>query len=57
LPKRIASSSRSMVKKDVDCVTVTESVSVEERLRRKFEDAKKNGSIILLSDDDDDDGG
>jgi len=43
------------VKKDVDCVTVTESVSVEERLRRKFEDAKKNGSIILLSDDDDDD--
>jgi len=55
LPKRIASSSGSMVKKDVDCVTVTESVSVEERLRRKFEDAKKNGSIILLSDDDDND--
>eukprot|EP00555_Chaetoceros_dichaeta_P011912 CAMPEP_0198253636 /NCGR_PEP_ID=MMETSP1447-20131203/4041_1 /TAXON_ID=420782 /ORGANISM="Chaetoceros dichaeta, Strain CCMP1751" /LENGTH=200 /DNA_ID=CAMNT_0043939391 /DNA_START=72 /DNA_END=674 /DNA_ORIENTATION=+ len=57
LPKRIASSSRSMVKKDVDFVTVTESVSVEERLRRKFEDAKKNGSIILLSHDDDDDDG
>jgi len=52
LPKM--SSSSSGKDGDVDGVTVTESVSVDERLRRTFENAKNNGSIILLSDDESD---
>ena len=53
LPKR----KRRRVEKaavDTDMVTVINSVSMEESLRQKFEDAKKKGAIITLSDDEDD---